>query len=70
MVTLTLDDLLAERGREFIWEGCRRQDLVRFGKWNSAWQFHPADPDFRKLFPIPQAQLDANPNLEQNPGYK
>ncbi|MBC9935041.1 RagB/SusD family nutrient uptake outer membrane protein [Chitinophaga qingshengii] len=70
LVTLTLDNLLAERGREFIWEGCRRQDLIRFGKWNSAWQFHAPDQDFRKLFPIPQAQLDANPNLEQNMGYK
>ncbi|SEA21902.1 TonB-linked outer membrane protein, SusC/RagA family [Chitinophaga terrae (ex Kim and Jung 2007)] len=67
---LTLDILLAERGKEFIWEGCRRQDLIRFGKWNSAWQFHPADGEYRKLFPIPQAQLDANPNLVQNPGYK
>nr|WP_295863620.1 RagB/SusD family nutrient uptake outer membrane protein [uncultured Chitinophaga sp.] len=70
LVALTLDNLLAERGREFIWEGCRRQDLIRFGKWNSEWQFHPADAEFRKLFPIPQAQLDANPNLVQNPGYK
>ncbi|WP_160715866.1 RagB/SusD family nutrient uptake outer membrane protein [Chitinophaga solisilvae] len=69
LATLTLDDLLAERGREFIWEGCRRQDLIRFGKWNSAWQFHTPDQEFRKLFPIPQAQLDANPNLKQNPGY-
>jgi starch-binding outer membrane protein, SusD/RagB family len=70
LLTLTLDNLLAERGREFIWEGCRRQDLVRFGKWNGTWQFHPADQPFRQLFPIPQAQLDANPNLVQNPGYK
>ncbi|WP_353889244.1 RagB/SusD family nutrient uptake outer membrane protein [uncultured Zobellia sp.] len=23
----------------------------------------------RKLFPIPQLELDANPNLTQNPGY-
>lgn len=70
LTTLTLDDLLAERGKEFIWEGCRRQDLIRFGKWNGAWQFHAPDGEYRKLFPIPQAQLDANPKLEQNPGYK
>src|SRR3990170_7526165 len=29
--TLTMDELLAERGREFIFEGYRRQDLIRFG---------------------------------------
>ena len=31
--TLTLDEFLAERGREFIFEGWRRTDLIRFDKW-------------------------------------
>src|SRR5690606_16682261 len=30
---LTLDELLAERGREMSWELHRRQDLIRFGKF-------------------------------------
>ncbi|MFZ4464518.1 MAG: RagB/SusD family nutrient uptake outer membrane protein, partial [Bacteroidales bacterium] len=32
-----LDELLAERGREMFFEGHRRQDLIRFGKFNNAW---------------------------------
>jgi hypothetical protein len=66
---LTLDDLLAERGRELYWEGWRRQDLIRFGKFLNAWQEKPASGPERLLFPIPAADLAVNPNLEQNPGY-
>lgn len=69
IVSLTLDDLLAERGRELAWEGWRRNDLIRFGKWNSTWQFKPASDPYRILFPIPAQQLSNNPNLKQNPGY-
>ena len=36
-VTLTLDGLFAERGREMFAEMTRRQDLIRFGKFNAAW---------------------------------
>jgi len=32
--SLTLDELLNERGREFYWECVRRRDLIRFGKYN------------------------------------
>jgi hypothetical protein len=69
---------LAERGREMFFEGVRRQDLIRFGSYNSAWRFHPADaPDnlgphginHLNVFPLPAAQLNANQNLKQNPGY-
>ncbi|MDR1974652.1 MAG: RagB/SusD family nutrient uptake outer membrane protein [Bacteroidales bacterium] len=35
--TLTLDELLAERGRELAWEGFRRQDLIRFKKFHEDW---------------------------------
>ncbi len=66
---LTLDDLLKERGRELYWEGWRRQDLIRFGKFLDAWQEKPASGSERLLFPIPAAALAVNPNLEQNPGY-
>lgn len=69
--TLTLDELLAERGREFIFEGKRRTDLIRFGKFTTgSWWDHKATNDPNKeLFPIPQTQLTINPNLKQNPGY-
>lgn len=66
---LTNANLLAERGREFAWEGWRRNDLIRFGKYNDAWDYKQAGEPFRNLFPIPQEQIDANPNLKQNPGY-
>ncbi|QCR24823.1 RagB/SusD family nutrient uptake outer membrane protein [Pontibacter sp. SGAir0037] len=68
--TLTLDELLAERGREFIFEGFRRQDLIRFGKFTTAswWDHQPSDPT-KELFPIPRRQTSLNPNLKQNPGY-
>lgn len=68
--TLTMDELLAERSREFIFEGFRRDDLIRFGKFATAswWDHVPSDPT-KSLFPIPQRQRDLNPNLQQNPGY-
>jgi hypothetical protein len=68
LTTLTLDNLLDERGREFYWEGIRRQDLIRFGKFLEIWQEKPADDPKYLLFPIPDNQL-GNPNLVQNPGY-
>ncbi len=66
---LTLDNLLDERGREFYWEGWRRNDLIRFGKFLGAWQEKAASGPERLLFPIPARSLAANPNLTQNPGY-
>ncbi|MFQ6615345.1 MAG: RagB/SusD family nutrient uptake outer membrane protein [Fidelibacterota bacterium] len=68
--TLNEDDIYWERGHEFLWEGFRRQDQIRFGTWEGAWTLHDATGDENlELFPIPQIQLDANPNLSQNPGY-
>ncbi len=58
-----LDSLLAERGRELFWEAHRRQDLIRFGKFNEAWWEKPASDPSRKVFPIPQWVIDSNPNL-------
>jgi hypothetical protein len=67
---LTYDELLAERGRELAWEGHRRDDLIRFGKFNSAWAFKNASTPNRNLFPIPNWVRDASPGVyEQNPGY-
>lgn len=68
--TLTMDELLAERGREFVFEGWRRQDLIRFGKFTTAswWDHQPSDPN-KALYPVPRNQAILNPNLKQNPGY-
>ncbi|WP_073100628.1 RagB/SusD family nutrient uptake outer membrane protein [Leeuwenhoekiella marinoflava] len=69
--TLSMDELLAERGREFIFEGMRRTDLIRFGEFTTGswWDHEPSGDDHLTLYPIPFNQLQANPNLDQNPGY-
>lgn len=69
LTSIDADILLEERGKEFFAEGQRRSDLIRFGKYTAAWWEKPASQGFRTLFPIPQNQLQANPNLTQNPGY-
>ncbi|MEL6677030.1 MAG: RagB/SusD family nutrient uptake outer membrane protein, partial [Bacteroidota bacterium] len=66
---LNLDDILEERGFELYWEGHRRQDLIRFGKFLDAWNEKPASGPERLLFAIPSGALAVNPNLSQNPGY-
>jgi len=75
---LTLDNILTERAREFYWEGYRRTDLVRFGKFTDGsyiWPFKGgvkagrAVDATRSIFPLPSADVIANTNLTQNPGY-
>ena len=69
-VTMTAQTFLDERGREMFFEATRRQDQIRFGTYNSAFRFHPADPSPHvNIFPIPESVLNANRNLKQNPGY-
>ncbi len=60
--TLTLDEFLAERGREFSFEGHRRQDLVRFGKFGEAW-WDKKPTTGKEVFPYPLTATDNNPNL-------
>lgn len=68
--TLNLNELLIERGREFIFEGFRRDDLIRFGKFaTGSWWDHQPTNAIRQLYPIPQQQIALNSNLKQNPGY-
>lgn len=69
--TLTLDELIIERGREFAWEGWRRQDLIRWDKFSKgSWSFKTAQADnTRDLFPIPYDQITKNPDWDQNAGY-
>jgi starch-binding outer membrane protein, SusD/RagB family len=75
---LTLDFILDERSRELYWEGHRRTDLIRYNRfvestylwpWKAGVASGTSAPAFRKLFPIPSADMNANRNLVQNPGY-
>ena len=75
---LTLSFILDERGRELQWEGHRRTDLIRFGKFTSDTYLWPwkgnvkggkGVESYRTLYPLPSSDLTANPNLIQNPGY-
>ncbi|MBL3657126.1 RagB/SusD family nutrient uptake outer membrane protein [Fulvivirga sediminis] len=61
---------LDELAWEFVGEHHRKQDLIRFGVYTTkSWlQKKPSDP-YRIIFPIPEPQRNANPNLVQNPGY-
>ena len=63
-----MDEFLAEKGREFAFEGIRRTDLVRFNKFvtTSWWDKTASNEPKRNIFPIPQRQLDANANLSPN----
>lgn len=69
--TLTEQELLDEWGREFIGEGRRRIDLVRFGVYNTGiwWDKTPDSDGHTAIFPIPQNSINVNPQLKQNPGY-
>ena len=64
-----LDLVLMERHHELFWEATRRQDLIRWDMFDDQWEFKSNTDPFRVLGPIPQVQIDANPNLTQNPGY-
>jgi starch-binding outer membrane protein, SusD/RagB family len=68
---LTESELLDEWGREFLGEGRRRTDLIRFGKFNTAtWWDKTADTDnHTEIFPIGLEVLGVSPQLKQNPGY-
>src|SRR5690606_6340901 len=65
------DALLEERGWEFVAEGMRRMDLIRHGKLVSRAVSRGAAnaQDYMTRFPIPHNEIEANPNLDQNPGY-
>ena len=72
---LTLQNLLDERLLELCWEGWRRQDLIRFGQYESLfmgdqWDAKVDERDgHTTVFPIPGGMINFNPNLTQNPGY-
>ena len=76
------DAIRHERRVEFAGENQRHEDLRRWGLWKQAIQNRGINngrqigsasstniADFRILFPIPKEEIDANPNMKQNPGY-
>lgn len=69
---LTADFILNERARELYWECTRRTDLIRYGKFTTSsylWQWKGGVKDGQavdskyNIYPIPAAELSANPNL-------
>lgn len=75
---LTLNVMLDEWSREFYFEGRRRMDLIRFDSYGGSdynWDWKGGTANGTKfsaiynLMPIPSSDLNANPNLTQNPGY-
>ena len=73
------NDIITERRKEFAFEGYRYWDLMRLNlpipnhtKSQLPTVLFPIEiTDIHRLFPIPQAELDANPNIrpQQNQGY-
>jgi starch-binding outer membrane protein, SusD/RagB family len=75
---LTEQYMLDELGREFYYEGHRRTDLIRFGKFTGgdylwSWKGNAATGTSTSahlnIFPIPGDEVSANPNIRQNLGY-
>lgn len=72
-----LDNILNERRKELCFEGFRFHDLVRRGlnipstAQNAGYNDHEEIPygDYRLAFPIPENEMEANANIEQNEGY-
>lgn len=70
LTSIDLPGLLEERGRELYFEGWRRNDMIRFEKFNEPVQERPqaSDPS-RVVYAIPLQAVSTNPNLKQNFGY-
>lgn len=64
----SLDELLEERAREFYAETWRRNDLIRFGKFEDDWgyknQYHPEakTEKWRRIFPVSVGLMNSNTN--------
>ncbi|WP_281233970.1 RagB/SusD family nutrient uptake outer membrane protein [Flavobacterium gelatinilyticum] len=66
---VTLEDLYAERCREFAQEAWHRNDMIRFGKFEGSWGFKTNTDTYRRVFPIPTNAMVLNPALTQTDGY-
>lgn len=75
-----LEDILNERAKEFAFEGYRFWDLYRLQRTfvkpqaqdasNNIIQSITVTPNtLNMIFPIPQDEININPNINQNPGY-
>ena len=72
-----LEDIITERRKELAFEGERYHDLQRLKRDVVRGTNYPAAArtiaftNFRRIFPIPQGELDANPTIkaQQNPGW-
>lgn len=75
VTTVTLDELLDERAREFSDECWRRNDLIRYGLFENDWglkttELGTANKDkYRRIFPVPLDVMKLNTHWTQNPGY-
>lgn len=69
--SLSEDLIYWELKKELATENHARPTTIRFGHWEDAWFLKPANPgeEYKRFYPIPTSQLQANPNLQQNPGY-
>lgn len=71
----TLQDIYEERGREFMNENWRRNDMIRFGHFEDEFFPHYHSNPYanfektRRIFPIHKDMLDNNTEWKQNPGY-
>ena len=70
--------ILDEWAREFYLEGRRRSDLVRFDcfttdkylwDWKGGMKEGKSVSDIYNVFPIPETDINNNPNMSQNEGY-
>lgn len=72
-IRATLASILRERRLELMWEGWRRQDLIRYGLYQNVYDGRESDGEsdgHTSVFPIPSTAIDLNPSLSQNPGYE
>lgn len=69
LAAINLDELYAERCREFVMETWHRNDMIRFGKYEGKWGFKIDANVNKRIFPIPTGAFAVNPLLVQNPGY-
>lgn len=67
--SITLENILNERGRELAFESWRRNDLIRFGQFEKPWGIKTDANPAHRIFPIPNPERQLNPKLVQNPGY-
>jgi phosphatidylserine decarboxylase len=72
-----LEDIITERRKELAFEGERYLDMQRLQRNIVRSKNYPASAlsidftNYRRIMPIPQGELDANPNIksQQNPGW-